>query len=357
VCAPQPPREDARRRVFQSLWLGSRLSPLEHLCLKSFIAHGHAFVLYAYEEVGNVPAGCAIEDARAIIDEDAVFTQHSGIFAGSFSTFSDIFRYELLRTRGGWWVDTDVLCLKRDIPDPPYVFAKENEHVYVCGVLKAPSDSAFLAQASARSRLEPSEIAVSQIGPVLVNALVRELELEDHAWAQQDVYPLNWREVLAVLDPARADEIEARVAPATFMHFYTNMLRAAAILKDLGPPKSSYLDRLYAAYEIELPTDRRYRWEEIEPQYLLQQDKWRVQKEVGRLHEQVDALSAEREQLTVELREAREAAHGLARIEQSVTIQLMRRMSDRFYSVVGRRSPLARVIQASLRLIGRRFIR
>jgi len=344
-------------QVFQSLWLGPRLSPLEHLCLKSFVAHGHTFVLYAYEDVGNVPAGCAIEDARAIIDEDAVFAQQSGILAGSFSTFSDRFRYALLRARGGWWVDTDVLCLKRDIPDPPYVFAKEDEHVYVCGVLKAPSDSAFLSRAVARSRLEPSEIAVSQIGPMLVNELVRELDLEDQAWAREDLYPLKWDEVLAVFDPARTDQIEARVASATFVHFYTNMLRLATILKDLKPPKSSYLDRLYATYQVDVPIDRRYGWAEIEPQHLLQQYHWRVEKEAGLLRAEVGALRAEREQLTVKLREAKDATDELARIEESVTIQLVRRLSDRFYRLVGRRSPLAHAAQASLRLIGRRFIR
>ena len=324
--------------MFQSLWLGRRLSPLEHLCLKSFVAHGHRFVLYVYEEVDNVPAGCVIEDARGILAEEAIFRQESGLFAGSWSTFSNRFRYEMLRKRGGWWVDTDVLCLTPDIPDSPYVFAKEDDELYVGGILKAPADSAFLTQALARSRLEPGEIAYAQIGPALVDQLVRELGLEDHARPREDFYPLHFREILTVLDPARADQIEARVASSTFAHFYTNVLRLAAIVKDLKPPRFSYLDRLYTAYDVDVATDWRYDWADIEPQYLLQQQYWR------------DSL--DREGLVIQLREA---TAEFDRIEQSVTVQLVRALSDRFYRAVGRESLVAGALQAFLQAVGRRF--
>lgn len=336
---PSPPVTPAVPHVFQSLWLGTRLSPLEHLCLKSFLRHGHTFVLYAYDEVDNVPPGCAIEDARAILGEDAVFMQRSGIHTGSRSTFSNQFRYELLRTRGGWWVDTDVLCLKHDIPDPPYVFAKQDEHTYACGVLKAPPDSAFLAQAATRALRDPSEIAFLQIGPMLVTELVRELGLEDHAWACDDVYPLRWDEVLTVFDPARTEQIEARIASATFMHFSTGILRLANIVKDIKPPKSSYLDCLYAAYDVEVASDLRYEWAEIQPQYLLQQDHWRIEADLGLLRAEVARLREEREQTWNELA-IRLARKCIARLEQS-----------------GRWSPLARAVQASRRLVDRAFVR
>jgi len=80
--------------VFQSLWVGDRLSPLEHLCIKSFLANGHAFILYVYGEVDNVPPGCTVEDARMILPEESVFLHPSGIHIGTPSSFSDRFRYE-----------------------------------------------------------------------------------------------------------------------------------------------------------------------------------------------------------------------------------------------------------------------
>jgi hypothetical protein len=86
----------------------------------------------------------------------------------------------------------------------------------------------------------------------------------------------------------------------------------------------------------------------------------------------VQQLHGERERLVTEARktkvtnelqvEALSADLALARqqilrIEQSVTVQLFRRLSDRLYGVIGQQSLLARGIQASLRLIGRVFTR
>jgi len=47
----------------QSLWVGERLSPIEQLCVSSFLHHGHEFHLYAYGELAGVPAGAALKDA------------------------------------------------------------------------------------------------------------------------------------------------------------------------------------------------------------------------------------------------------------------------------------------------------
>lgn len=278
-------------RVFQSLWVGPGLSPLEHLCIKSFLAHDHKFVLYAYEEVDNVPAGCVVEDASAILPKESVFLLKSGLHVGSASTFSDRFRYQLLQTRGGWWVDTDTLCLTREIPDTPYVFTSlPPEGLYTGGILKAPPDSALLTQALARSAQVDGDFAHLAIGPRLVDTLVRELGLEHLAWKPEDLYPLGWDRALEFFDPARADAIAAEVASSSFVHFFSQMLRVANVLKDIRPPESSYLDRMYEAYDVAFPTSRRYEWKDLEPQYVLEKDYWLVCEEVERLQSEVQEL-------------------------------------------------------------------
>ena len=52
--------------IVASLWIGDRLSYIEQLCLKSFVDHGHRTILYAYEDVPNVPAGVEVMDAALI---------------------------------------------------------------------------------------------------------------------------------------------------------------------------------------------------------------------------------------------------------------------------------------------------
>jgi hypothetical protein len=296
---------DRTGQVFQSLWLGARLSPLEHLCVKSFLAHGHRFVLYSYDQVDNVPPGTVVEDARAILPADDVFRHDLGSHAGQAGGFSDRFRYELLRARGGWWIDTDVLCLKSEIPETPYVFAREAEHGYNGAVLKAPRDSVFLSRALARTAEAGSGKASSAIhqalevdlgvGPQLVTELVRELGLESEAWAREDLYAVSWDEALTFLDPAKADSIEARLASSTFVHFWNTMLRLANVHKDVRPPEGSYLDRAYAGYDVDFPAHPRYEWAEIEPQYVLEKAHWATYGEVESLRAE---LRTERERAT-----------------------------------------------------------
>jgi hypothetical protein len=281
--------------VFQSLWIGRYLSPLEHLCISSFLAHGYTFVLYAYDRVENVPPACQVEDAREILPEEDIFVTRSGYHIGSPSVFSDRFRYELLRARGGWWVDTDTLCLKSDIPETPYVFAMEDENGYGNGVLKAPADSALVAKAVSRCVDAHGETEFGAIGPALLDELVRELSLEGQSWARDDLYPLVWHEFLRFFDPAQTDAIEARVSSSTFVHFFGNMLRVANVLKDVKPPETSYLDRLYRNYEIGFPTDRRYEWSELEPQFHFQEEHWQLGAEIAKLRAEVQQLRAELE--------------------------------------------------------------
>ena len=35
----------------QMLWIGNQLSPIEQLCMKSFLYHGHQVDLFAYSDI------------------------------------------------------------------------------------------------------------------------------------------------------------------------------------------------------------------------------------------------------------------------------------------------------------------
>jgi hypothetical protein len=102
---------------FQSFWYGDALSPYELLCLKSFVDHGHAVDLYTYDVQLVVPDGVRVCNAAELIREDEVFVyQADGFGKGSPSAFSNLFRYKLLAEKGGWWIDTDLVCLTDRIP-------------------------------------------------------------------------------------------------------------------------------------------------------------------------------------------------------------------------------------------------
>ena len=143
--------------VVQSLWVGNKLSRMEYYSIKSFLVLGYKFHLYTYEDVDNVPKGTIIKDANEIMKQKDVFSLKS-----SFLPFSDIWRYKLLHMKGGYWVDVDMIALRRFDFKEPFVFSSERtiqEGAYKSasklvpniGILKAPAGSEFFKEAYEKS--------------------------------------------------------------------------------------------------------------------------------------------------------------------------------------------------------------
>src|SRR5690242_13762176 len=107
-------------KIIQGLWIGPELSVMEQLSISSFLLNLHEYHLYAYDEPKNIPAGTIVKDAAEILPASRVFQyKHFPTYAG----FANFYRYKLLFERGGWWADTDTICLKPfDFPEP-HVFA------------------------------------------------------------------------------------------------------------------------------------------------------------------------------------------------------------------------------------------
>ena len=121
-----PTHADASPHTFQSFWWGGNLSPYELFCLKSFVDCGHAFDLYTFDPDLCVPAGVRVCDASQFSRRDEVFVYQEGFGEGSPSAFANLFRYSLLLRKGGWWVDTDVVCRTDRIPAFTEFFAHED---------------------------------------------------------------------------------------------------------------------------------------------------------------------------------------------------------------------------------------
>lgn len=139
--------------IVQSLWVGDRLSRMEHYSIKSFLNLGFTFHLYVYEKVKNVPKGAVIKNANDIMKQNEIFSLKS-----SFLPFSDIWRYKLLYDKGGYWVDLDMIAIKMFDFKDDFVFSSErtiqkgaykskDKYYANIGVLKAPPKSEFYKEA------------------------------------------------------------------------------------------------------------------------------------------------------------------------------------------------------------------
>ena len=191
--------------IVQSLWIGERLSSMEALAIRSFLSNGDQFHLYCYGHVDGVPEGTTIKDGNEILGRDRIFVYASGFAAGSYAAFSNFFRYKLLLEKGGWWVDTDVVCLRPlDLSDER-LWASERldppeELIVSTSVIRAPAGDALMAWAwDACQRMDTKTISFGHIGPRLLQAGVDALGLHRYMRPHTFFSPIafyDWRKLL-----------------------------------------------------------------------------------------------------------------------------------------------------------------
>ena len=188
--------------IIQGLWIGPELSVMERMSIASFLAHGHEYHLYVYDDVKYVPNGVIVRDANEILSSSMIFQyKHSKSYAG----FANFFRYQLLLNKGGWWVDTDVICLKPfSFPDE-HVFASEEhkgKRIANNGIIKAPVASDVMAYACqvCRSK-DPEQLMWGETGPRLLDQAIKLFALEKFTKPHQVFCPLGFEEWGSVLDP------------------------------------------------------------------------------------------------------------------------------------------------------------
>jgi len=155
-----------------SLWIGDRLSYLELLTLKSFINNGYTFNLWVYDDklLKQVPAKVNLCDANKILPQSRIFSykNRGDCRSGSYGGFSDIFRYYLLYTQGGVYVDMDVTCLAPYSFDKEYVIRPHCNAGTVANILKAPKNSAFLKDCIEITEKEINENNNEWVKPVKI---------------------------------------------------------------------------------------------------------------------------------------------------------------------------------------------
>jgi hypothetical protein len=232
----------------QSLWIGGQLSPLEQLSITSFLAHGHNYHLYSYGEVGGLPKGAVLKNAAEILPKETIFQyqQHP-----SYAGFSNFFRYRLLLRKGGWWVDTDVVCVKPFAFDAPYVFATEPSprgDVAASAVIKAPAGSEIMAfnWHVCLSCAEPARAAWGQFGPKLMARAIGKFGLGSYLRSAEVFCPLSYDEWEAVLSPGELILGEKTHA----VHFWNEMWRRNHADKRRKFESRCVYERLKAVHNI-----------------------------------------------------------------------------------------------------------
>jgi hypothetical protein len=237
--------EDADMDTMQGLWVGPRLSTMEQLSIASFLAHGHPYHLYVYEDVTGVPAGAEVKDANEILPASRIFRYANG---GSYAGFSNLFRYQLLRDRGNWWVDLDMVCLRPfDFADPIVISSErvaDGCRFVNCGALKFPAGSpAMEAACTICTGKDPDSLVFGETGPSLMEWLVERHSLEAAVQEPEVFCPIPCEQFDELMKP------DGRIPGGAYaVHLWHEIWRQQGFDKDGEFPPHSIYGRLSAAF-------------------------------------------------------------------------------------------------------------
>lgn len=189
--------------VIQSFWDGP-ITAMEKLCMKSFLANGHPFVLYVYgQPPEGIPADVVVKDANEILPKAEL---------GKFRYIqqaSDLFRVKMLLQLGGWYTDMDMVCLRPWDFDEDYVFNGIDNDLLdgtiQNSVMKVPKNSPLMQYwydyIQGLTTETKSGLAFEALGPQFISQAILKFGLQKFVKNWKFFDPIGWRRISQIIDP------------------------------------------------------------------------------------------------------------------------------------------------------------
>lgn len=275
---------DAVNKV-QMLWVGGDLSPFERLSISSWLHHGFGVDLYTYGEVGHVPDGCNLRDASEILPEDQIFahSEQTGKSKGSFAGFADVFRWELLRKRGGFWADCDIVCLNSfQLPkglavasETARTFGADHMAVTNCFYGGPAGHPMFEAACKSLHGYNPESLGWGEVGTQLIGQMVDDHNLEKFVLPPNTFNPISPYRMISMMRSKDMEAFNAATANSWGLHMYNEVWRSHKISK-YGPfPRDSVIHRLFARFNVQVEVSPEV------PSFYLKEDQSALQQDVA----------------------------------------------------------------------------
>ena len=281
------PQKENDPPVIASWWTGWRMSWIEQLCLRSFVAKGHKVILYTNGEVDNVPEGVEQRPDTEIWNPGKLITyqgSHLSHLKGSPALHTDLFRYHLLQKTDYIWADTDAYC-HQQFPNRKWIVARDEPHPTAWingGVLRLPKYSrtldllvkTYLNQdgeypiirwKSKKNRflqklrrklglgIHVSKLDWATPGPISLRKYLEMTGEISHAMPWNTLYPLSFYNSHFIFE--NENDFSKRLADNCLsVHLYTTHLSTNYNHLTVHPPKNSWL--LARAHELGIDPTR-----------------------------------------------------------------------------------------------------
>jgi hypothetical protein len=164
---------------------------------------GHTVVLYTYEYVHGIPDGVAVRDAATVIPRHELFTYPANVGSGnSYAAFANLFRYKLLLEHGGWWVDTDVYCI-RPFSTVSHVFASEpgRNALIHNGIIRTDIGCPVMAEMYDRAReIDPTTLTWGRTGGSMLTRVLDQFPAYQKFIVPAHVFcPTHWNKIVSTV--------------------------------------------------------------------------------------------------------------------------------------------------------------
>ncbi len=235
-------------------WMGE-LSFYEIANLNSFCKNNFKVNLWTYDkelESIGLSNQINVKDARLILDEEFLYKFNQGSQKSNMSSFSNIFRFELLSKYGGWWFDMDCICIKnvnsfinlaiennfvigrerKDYTGSSVLFFKEKD------VLNNLIDTTW-----ERINKNNYKFYWGEIGPDLITEIILEKNLMTETFDEKYFYKVSPGKFYKFFQNNNLDnnKLEQILADSYVAHTWNEMFNRYLIKKTKLPPKNSFL--------------------------------------------------------------------------------------------------------------------
>jgi hypothetical protein len=240
--------------LFATFWHGP-LNPTVYSCAASFPASGAGLRIYTYEAGLDAPKGVEVADARSICPDETLLHRYMSAGKPSVATFSDRFRYNMIRQTGCCWVDADIFCLTQpDFGADEIVLGRQPEAhgkaLVNNAVMRLPSDHPVLAEMLAKAEeMVDVDVSWGAIGPFMLTEVCEKHGIYHLSRDPSEFYPVGPDQFWQLLLPSYRDAVRAAVRRATFLHLWSELLRRSSYDMSRRPPVGSYLHDVFLRLE------------------------------------------------------------------------------------------------------------
>jgi len=228
---------------------GGNLTPYEEANFFSFLNNGFNVNVWSYQKL-TLPKEIAIRDANEIISKEFLLKFTQNFQKSNMSSFSNLFRYELMLKEGGWWFDSDCVCLKdvsnfsKLAKNQKFVLALENPDLVGSSVMYINDKivaEMLLDETNKRINENNYKFFWGEIGPYLITDVLKANNLFEKTIKTEYFYKIKPEEFYMLFDPDSTSNVDTLLKDSLVCHTWNEMFRKFYIEKKKLPPKSSYL--------------------------------------------------------------------------------------------------------------------